>query len=129
MALDPAALNALTASWAAQKAELDDSENRSRINYNNALDQLRRSNTQAMGRIGVNMADRGLTHSGIAGQEMMKQQDDANRNSARLAEQQNLALTSVARRRLEADAQYNAQRALAEQNAYKEQQQMALLRG
>lgn len=112
MALDPAALNALTAQWAGIKAELDDSENRTKINYNNAIDQLRRQNRQQMGTISVNASDRGMTHSGIHGQTQMRQQDEFNRANAKSAQQQQLALSTIARKRLQADAEYRAQQAL-----------------
>lgn|SRR5688500_6988703 len=112
MAVDIAALNALTAQWAAAKADLDDSENRTKINYNNAIDQMRRQNTQSIGGIGVQMADRGLAQSGIRGQSEIKQQDDFNRAQALRAQQQQLALSTVARKRLEADQAYNTQKVL-----------------
>lgn len=114
MPIDPAALNALTAQWAALKAEMDDSENRTKINYNNALDNLRRQNLTNTGNLSVGMADRGLTHSGIAAQEGMRVQDDFNRQNALRTQQHQLALATIARKRLEADANYNAQRALLE---------------
>ena len=112
MAIDQAALNALTAEWAASKAELDDSENRSKINYNNLLDKMRRQNQTGMGQIGVQMADRGLAQSGIRAQGEIKLQDDFNRANALAAQQQQLALSTVARKRLEADAAYNANKVL-----------------
>lgn len=112
MAIDPAALNALTAQWAAVKADLDDSQNRTKINYNNALDNLRRQNLKGMGGIAVNMADRGLGQSGIRGQQEIQQQDEFNRQSGLRAQQQELALATIARKRLEADAAYNAQKVL-----------------
>lgn len=112
MAIDPAALNALTAEWAASKADLDDKENRQRINYNNSLDQLRRANKTNMGRVGVNMADRGLAQSGIRGQAEIKLQDEFNRANAQQAQAQALDLSTIARKRLEADALYNSQRVL-----------------
>lgn len=112
MAVDPAALNALTAQWAAAKADLDDNENRSKINYNNVMDRMRRSNTQNMGTIGVQSADRGMTHSGIRGQTMMKAQDEFNRSSAQAAQAQQLDLSTIARKRLQLDAELRAQQAL-----------------
>lgn len=112
MAVDMAALNALTAQWQAARADLDDSENRSKINYNNLLDQMRRSQLRGAGKLSVGMADRGLTHSGIAAQSQMKLQDEYNRNQGLAAQQQELALSTVARKRLEADAQYNASKGL-----------------
>jgi hypothetical protein len=112
MAADIAALNALTAQWAAVKADLDDSQNRQKINYNNAIDQMRRQNTQNMGAIGVQAADRGMAQSGIRGQTEIKQMDDFNRAQALRAQQQQLALSTIARKRLEADQGYNTQRVL-----------------
>lgn len=112
MTIDPAALNALTAQWAAQKADYDDSENRYRINYNNALDKLRRQQQQGMGNIAVNAADRGMTHSGIRGQQEVEQMDNMNTAQGLLSQQQQLALTTLARKRLEADNIYNTQKVL-----------------
>lgn len=129
MAIDPAALNALTARWAAAKAELDDSQNRSKINYNNALDTLRRQNTQSLGNIQTNMSDRGLLHSGITAQQKLKQGDEYNRARAQKAQQQQLALSTVARKRLEADQAYNAEKGVLASEAAKEAAQLKLLRG
>lgn len=115
MAIDMAALNALTQQWQATRADLDDSENRSRINYNNLLDQMRRSQMQGAEKMQVNMADRGLAQSGIAAQGQIKLQDEYNRNQGLAAQQQALALSTVARKRLEAENQYNASKGLLNQ--------------
>ena len=112
MAVDIAALNALTAQWAAVKADLDDTENRQKINYNNAIDQMRRTNAQNVQNIGVQAADRGMTHSGIRGQTEIKNQEEFNRAQALKAQEQQLALSTIARKRLEADQGYNTQKVL-----------------
>lgn len=110
--MDYAQLNALTAQWAAAKADLDDQENRTRINYNSALDNLRRQNERGMGQMAVSAADRGMTHSGAYGQQQMQYQDEFNRRKALGAQQQSLDLSTIARKRLEADAAYNSQKVL-----------------
>ena len=110
--MDAAALNALTAQWAAAKADLDDSENRTRINYNSALDQLRRQNQGGFRGMAVSAADRGMTHSGVFAQQQARYQDEFNRRQGIGAQQQALDLSTIARKRLEADNAYNTQRIL-----------------
>jgi hypothetical protein len=114
MPLDPAALNALTNQWAIDRANLDDQENRSRINYQQALEKMRRQNDEASGNLSVGMADRGLGQSGIRMGGMIKQQDAYNQAQGTAAQSNTLDLATIARKRLEADAAYNAQRALLE---------------
>ena len=109
MAIDQAALNALTAAWGAQKAALDDSANRYRTNYNTAINDLKRQKAKSTTSLGENMADRGLQQSGVAAKELTTQTADYNRARQQRAQQQALNLGSIARKRLEADVAYKTQ--------------------
>lgn len=109
MAIDQAALNALTAAWGAQKAGLDDSANRYRINYNTTLRDLKKQRTKNTATMGVNMADRGLQQSGVAAKELINQNQDYASRQQRLSQQQALNLGTIARKRLEADVAYKTQ--------------------
>jgi parvulin-like peptidyl-prolyl isomerase len=110
MAIDYPALNALTTQWAAQKADIDDRENRLKINYNNVLDKMKTQLTKSGTGLAENLADRGLRQSGIAAKSEMDMQTDYNKARAQTAEKQTLDLATIARKRLEADAAYNAQK-------------------
>lgn len=109
MTIDRAALNALTSAWAQQKSDFDDSENRYRINYNTALDDLKRQRDRNTVGINVSMADRGLQQSGIAAQQQVKLGEDQALQQQRLAQQQTLNLGTLARKRLLTDEAYNSQ--------------------
>jgi hypothetical protein len=112
VAIDYAALNALTSQWGANKAQLDDSENRLRINYNNVLDRMKRELGTHQTSLGEGLADRGLTHSGPAVKANIDMREAFNRSSAETAQKQNLDLTTIARKRLEEDQAYNTQKLL-----------------
>jgi hypothetical protein len=109
MTIDRAALQALTSAWGQQKSDYDDSENRYRINYNTALEDMRRQRERNVGGLNVGMADRGLQQSGIAAQEQVKLGQENAINQQRLAQNQTLNLGTLARKRLLADEAYNAQ--------------------
>jgi hypothetical protein len=112
MAIDQAALNALSAQWGATRAQLDDDENRLRINYNNVLDKMKRDYKTGAGTLHENMSDRGLLQSGPSIGKDIELKENANRAGAQASEKQNLDLATIARRRLEAEEQYNSQRLL-----------------
>jgi hypothetical protein len=120
MAIDYAAINALTSEWGANKAALDEQENRKKINYNNVLDRMRRelgtNRTKSM----EGLADRGMTHSGAAAKQQMDLTDSFNRAGAQTAEIQNIDLASIARKRLEQDQAYNTQKLLLQVPAVKD---------
>ena len=110
MAIDYAALNALTTEWGANKAQLDDNENRLRINYNNVLDRMKRELGTSREGLSENLADRGMTHSGPAVKANIEMQETYNRAGAEAAQKQNLDLATIARKRLEMDQGLNSQR-------------------
>lgn len=114
MAIDYAAINALTSEWGANKAQLDENENRLRINYNNVLDRMKRELGTNRETSAVGLADRGMTHSGAAVQQGMDLTSAFNRAGAQTAEKQNIDLASIARKRLEQDQAYNTQKLLLE---------------
>lgn len=111
--LNPAVLNALTLQYGRDRANLDDQQNRRRINYNNALDKMRRNygDTELKSREGF--ADRGTLQSGPALVNQVKLRDLYNRQQGEASEGYNLDLATIARRRLEADQEYNTNKILA----------------
>lgn len=113
MAVNPAILNALTLEWGRKKADLDDQENRTRINYNGALDSMRRNYDQTTLRSREGLADRGMLQSGPALASATRLQDDYNRQQADASQATNLNLSTLARRRLDADSEFNMQKVLA----------------
>jgi hypothetical protein len=112
-AVNPALLNALTLNWSRQKADLDDQKNRYRINYNSALDKMRRTHADTQLRTRESLADRGMTHSGPGMAHQAKLRGELARQQAQAAQAQTTNLATVARRRLEADREYKSQKALA----------------
>lgn len=112
MAIDLAALNALTSEWSANKAAMDDQENRLRINYNNILGKMKRDLGDTRVKTQESLADRGMVQSGAAVKSNMDLTEAFNRSSAQAAEKQNLDLATIARKRLEADQAYNTQKIL-----------------
>ena len=112
MAIDYAAINALTSEWGANKAQLDENENRKRINYNSVLDRMKRELGDSREASSVNLADRGMTHSGAAAEQQMDLTSAFNRSAAETAQVQNIDLASIARKRLEQDQAYNTQKLL-----------------
>lgn len=113
MAVDQAALNALTLQWGRQKADLDDQENRYRINYNNVLDKMKRTYDETALKGKEASADRGMVHSGPTMGAQMELAGEYNRQGGQAAQDMNTNLATIARRRLEADAEYNNQNLLA----------------
>jgi hypothetical protein len=112
VAIDYAALNALTSDWGAQKAQLDDNENRLRINYNNVLDRMKRNLGESTTSLTENLGDRGMVHSGAAVKANTDMRSTYNRSRGEASEKQNLDLATIARKRLEADKAYNTQKIL-----------------
>ena len=112
MAIDYAAINALTSEWGANKAQLDENENRLRINYNNVLGRMKRELGENRETSAIGLADRGMRHSGAAMKQEMDLTSAFNRGAAESAQKQNIDLASIARRRLEQDQAYNTQKLL-----------------
>jgi len=112
-AINPAVLNALTLDWGRNKADLDDQKNRYRINYNSALDKMRRGYTDTTLKSKEGFADRGMTHSGPALGQNIKLRDEYNRQQSQAGQMYNTNLATVARRRLEADQKFNSDKILA----------------
>ena len=112
MAIDYAALNALTQQWGANKAQLDDTENRTRINYNNVLDKMKTELGQHKTSLSENLSDRGILHSGAAVKSGIDMQTAYNTASSQAAQKQELDLATLARKRLEQDQAYNTQKIL-----------------
>lgn len=112
MAVDLAALNALTRQFGVDRANLDDEQNRLKTNYRQVLDNLKDTSQQGFGNLSVGMADQGLTHSGIAVQEGTRLANSYNNAGAQAGNTMALNLATIARKRLEQEAEFNAQRGL-----------------
>ena len=111
--VNPAVLNALTLKWGRDKANLDDQDNRSRINYNSALEKMGRNyqDTELKNRQGL--SDRGMIHSGPALQSGVKLNDEYTRQRGEAGTAFNTNLATLARRRLETDQEYETNKLLA----------------
>jgi hypothetical protein len=111
--INPALLNSLTLKWGREKAELDDQQNRTRINYNSALDKMRRNygDVELKGREGL--SDRGMLQSGPALQSGVKLQDEYNRQQSDAGQAYTTNLATIARRRLLTDQDYESNKLLA----------------
>ena len=111
--INPALLNSLTLKWGREKADLDDQQNRIRINYNSALDKMRRGyqDTELKGREGF--ADRGMLHSGPSLATGVKLKEESNRQQADAGTAYTTNLATIARKRLLADQDYKSNQLLA----------------
>lgn len=113
MAIDQAALNALTLQWGRNKADLDDQENRYRLNYNNVLDKMKRTYSETSLKGQEASADRGMTHAGPTMKAQMDLSSEFNRQGAQASQDINTNLATIARKRLEQDQEYENQKLLA----------------
>ncbi len=113
VAVNPAVLNALTLQYARSRADLDDQENRYRINYNSALDKMRRGYGDVTVRNAEGFSDRGMLHSGASMAAGTKLRDEYNRQQTEAGTMYNTNLATLARRRLEAKQQYDTEKLLA----------------
>jgi hypothetical protein len=113
MAIDQAALNALTLQWGRQKADLDDQENRYRINYNNVLDKMKRTYDETALKGKEASADRGMVHAGPTMKGQMDLAGEYNRQGSQAAQGMNTNLATIARKRLETDQEYESQKLMA----------------
>lgn len=111
--VNPAVLNALTLKWNRDRADLDDQTNRYRINYNSAMDKMRRTHddTQLKNREGF--ADRGMVHSGARLATDTKLRDEYNRQQGEASTMYNTNLATLARRRLQGEQEYKNNSTLA----------------
>lgn len=111
--VNPAVLNALTLKWSGQKADLDDQSNRYRINYNTALDKMRRNyqDTELKNREGF--SDRGMLQAGPSLANQTKLHDAYNRQQGEAGQMLDTNLATIARRRLQADNEFKSNKLLA----------------
>ena len=110
--VNPAVLNALTLKWSQQRANLDDQQNRQKINYNSALDKMKRvyDDTELKNREGF--SDRGMLQSGPALANQTKLHGEYARQQGDATQTRNTNLATIARRRLENDQAYKSNRLL-----------------
>lgn len=111
--INPAVLNALTLKYKRDTADLDDAASRYRINYNSALDKMRRSYDDTGLKNREGFADRGMLHSGARLGIDVKLRDEYNRQQAEAGTAHQMNLATVARRRLQAGEELNNNKILA----------------
>jgi hypothetical protein len=111
--VNPAVLNALTLQWGQDRANLDDQQNRMRINYNTALGKMQRgyNDTDLKNREGL--SDRGMLQSGPSLASGVKLRDEYNRQTSEAGQTYNTNLATLARRRLEGQQAYDNNTILA----------------
>jgi hypothetical protein len=111
--INPAVLNALTLKYKRDTADLDDQSNRYRINYNSALDKMRRvyKDTGLKNREGF--SDRGMLHSGAALASGVKLRGEYDRQLGQAGTAHEMNLATIARRRLQAREDLNSNKILA----------------
>ena len=112
-AVNPAVLSALTLQYGRTRADLDDQQNRRRINYNSAMDKMRRTYDDTALQSREGMAGRGMLHAGPSLAQQTKLRDTYNRSSADATQGFNLDLATNARRRLETQQEYDINKVLA----------------
>ena len=110
--VDVTALNALTRRFATDRANLDDEETKGRLDYNTTIGDLGRRRETDFSKMSTGFADRGMTHSGAAIEGNVQLQDTHNRANAQATQGITSLLATIARKRLEAEAEFNEQRAV-----------------
>lgn len=111
--VNPTILNALTLKWKRDRANLDDQQNRQRINYNSALDKMKRTYQDTQLKNTEGFADRGMLHGGARIATDVKLRDTYNRQQGEAAQLQKTNLATLARRKFETDSEYNINKTLA----------------
>jgi hypothetical protein len=112
-AVNPAVLNALTLKYKRDTADLDDQQKRYRINYNSALDKMRRTHDDTQLKNRESFADRGMFHSGAALATRSKLGEEYARQKGEAGEAHRMNLATVARRRLQSGQELNNNKILA----------------
>lgn len=112
-AINPAALNALVFDYGRKKADIDDQENRYRINYNTAIRDMGQNYEEVEERNRTGFADRGMLHSGASIENQMDLKKDDLQQRADASQSLNTNLATLARKRLEADQEFETQKLLA----------------
>jgi len=111
--VNPAVLNALTLQYGQERAELDDQQNRRRINYNSALGKLGRGVKDLQLKSRESFSDRGMLQSGPSLANQVKIRDEYNRQRGELGTAYQTDLATIARRRLESKQNYTNNKLLA----------------
>lgn len=112
-AINPAALNALVFDYGRKKADIDDQENRYRINYNTALRKMTENYEDVEETNRTGFSDRGMLHSGASIENQMDLKKDDLQQRADASQNLNTNLATLARKRLEADQEFETQKLLA----------------
>ena len=110
MATSQTALNVLLRKFGSDRAALDMEENRARSQYGMTTQDLTRNQGLRTQGLNEQMADRGLTHSGIAAKQNLMLQQQANTENQKAAMAMNDILANIARKRLEAQYAFDSSR-------------------
>jgi hypothetical protein len=111
--VNPAVLNALTLKWGRERANLDDQQNRYKINYNSALDKMRRNYGDTTTKATEGFADRGMALAGPARANAVKLQDEYNRQQGDASTMYNTNLATIARNRIIGEQEFKNNKLLA----------------
>lgn len=112
MAVDPMTIDAMYRKYMYGRLADDEEENQTRTSYQSALDDLQKNRRSSVRDLGVNMADRGLTHSGINLQANLDTNAGYDTQQSRLGTDMTSNLARIAKKRLVDDSNYNMQRGL-----------------
>lgn len=110
MSADPLSIDALYRQYMTGRMADDEEENAARTSYRDALDTLQTNRRRSLSSLSVNMADRGMTHSGAALQSGLDTNADYDRGQTELGNTMTSTLSRIAKKRLMDDATYNLQR-------------------
>lgn len=111
--MDPLALNAYINSFSRDLIDIDERKDRTRIDYQSALDTLRRNRRRDISGLSAGMANRGLTHSGAGLKERMDLDEGYNRRQDSIGQAKATTLSSLARRKLNTESDLNEVRSYA----------------
>jgi hypothetical protein len=112
MPVDPLSIDELYRKYMLGRITDDEEENATRNMYSKSLTDLQRNRKQAISQLSVNMADRGLTHSGPALQAGLDTNAEFDMGQSQLGTDMTSTLARIAKKRLMDDATYNMQRSM-----------------
>jgi len=111
--VNPAVLNALTLKWGRERANLDDQQNRYKINYNSALDKMKRNYDDTTAKAASGFSDRGMALAGPARANATKLQGEYNRQQGDASTLYNTNLATIARNRVLGEQEFKNNKLLA----------------
>jgi len=112
MPIDPMAIDELYRKYMYGRLADDEEANAARTVYRDSLQSLQKNRKESLQGLSYNMADRGLTHSGINMQEGLNTNATYDTGQTQLGNTMTSTLARIAKKRLLDDAEYNRQRAM-----------------